>query len=244
MSPAKPLLLTFLLALLAMCEPAGAQKTSPVQTGDFRVSGPSKRHWRIPGDSLETRRWLFSFNPLGALEGPMAVGLGVGYRINQRFELWTESSILTNGYYTGVGPIHGLRQTMQLKSFPFTQKAFFWALDLRYKSYSFNDTADFFNPHTKDTVSGRPYHEHHYFWGVGVQAGFSQSLTRNGRLQIEYTLGIGIKNKTIDWQGISNEYEKANYSIDLNAADFMNKRGVMVYFPGSIRLVWTFGKKM
>jgi hypothetical protein len=218
------------LAGLFLCLSASAQ--SPAQ---------NVIRWFNEGDSLETRRWELSTNILGPLEGPLAVGAGVGYQLNPRIQLWSETSLLRNGWFGGVGYLAGIREILQMKYFLNRKHNFFVAVEGRYKSYTFNDTTNFYNPHTDDTVMNRPYHEHHYFWGVGFQIGKRWKLSNNGRWQLEATFGIGFKYKYIDWRGISNDYEKLNRSVDLNARDIMDHRGATAYLPGSLRIIYTFG---
>lgn len=193
------------------------------------------------GDSLEMRRWELSFNPLGLIEPPLAAGLGVGYRINPKIQLWSETSLLRNGWFGSVGYLVGIRQTLQLKYFLNRKSNFFVAIEGRYKSYTFNDTTDFYKPNTTDTALNTPYHEHHYFWGVGLQIGKRWKLSNNGRWQLEATIGLGFKYKYIDWKGIGNDYRRLRHSVDLNAWDLMEERGASGYIPGSLRIIYTFG---
>lgn len=203
---------------------------------------PSRHH--LPGDSPAVRRWTLSLNPLGLLEAPTAIGIGIGYRVSPHWELWSETSLLARGYYTAVSQIRGFRETFQARWFPIPGKACFIGLDLRYKSYSFNSVSDFYNTQNNDTLLNRAYHEDHSFWAVGLTAGWRRKLTHNGRLQLEITAGIGFKYKTLHWPGIGDDYRKQRKSIDLNVNDFLNSRGATAYVPGSIRLIWTFGKRI
>jgi|GEM_PF-748536 len=200
---------------------------------------------------LPARRWIVSFNPLGLAEPPLAIGAGIGYRLNPQWELWSETSLIRNGILQAIADVHGIRQTLQLKRF-FNKGIghnlfganLFVAAEIRYKSFYYNDTANFYNATTHDTLQDRPYHAHQYFWGAALQVGGRWKMTRSGRFQVEITAGLGVKNKIIDRDGIGKGYGITNRSIDLNAWDIMATPGVNVYFPGSARIIYTIGKRI
>jgi len=76
-------------------------------------------------------RWILSLNPYGLLEPPAAIGLGVGYRLTERVELWSETSFITNGFFQTEGPVTGVRQILQTKYFVDRNLNFFVFLQLK-----------------------------------------------------------------------------------------------------------------
>ncbi len=196
------------------------------------------------GRPLPVQRWTLSFNPLGLLELPAAVGVGIGYRLSDKVEIGSETSLLRNGPLPVGSSLTGIRQIVQLKRFMDKNHHFFLAGEIRYKSFSFLDSNDLINPVTRDTLSGIHYRTHISFVGAAFQFGTRLPLSTNGRFQLEITAGLGIKQKTIGRKGIPVEYQNLYHSIDLNVWDLMYTPGTTIYFPGSIRFVYTFGKKL
>jgi len=190
-------------------------------------------------------RWILSFNPFGLIEPPAAIGLGVGYRLSQRVELWSETSYLTNGSYQTEGPLAGFRQLLQAKYFINKDGSFFVAAEVRYKNYQYRDKEDFYNPATHDSLRNFSNFSRHYFFGAGLQVGGREPLTRDGRLQVELTAGLGIRKDYVERQEVPQGYVYKNFnaSKDINVVENARDLGPM-YFPGSIRLIYLFGKRL
>jgi len=190
-------------------------------------------------------RWTLSFNPLGLIEPPMAVGLGVGYRLNPKVELWSETSFLTNNNFSTAGPLTGVRQILQAKYFIEKYRGFFVAAEVRYKSYQYRDNLDFVNPDTHDTLFNFSDFSRHYFWGLGVQVGWRKNLFAHGRFQLELTTGLGLRLGRVDRQDVPAGYEYKDLypPKDLRLED-LNKGFLPFYLPGSIRVIYLFGKRL
>jgi hypothetical protein len=215
------------------------------------ATGPHGRGglYGYPRDTTLTippRRWLLSFNPLGLLEG--AFGIGIGYRLNKHSELWSETSLLGGRPYAGATPMTGFRQIIQYKRWlPFgPDDNFFLAFEARYKQYSYRDTNDFANPVTMNTLKNVHFLSDHYVFGAALQAGHRNLLLRSKTLAVEAILGIGYKYKIIDRRGppAGYVYQDLGESIDLNIRDLVEQAGSTIYFPGSVRLIYFFGRKL
>lgn len=191
-------------------------------------------------------RWSLTFNPFGLLEPPAAIGIGIGYRLNKNMEIWSETSLITNGLMVTYGPLTGIRQILQLKLFAPSNGNYFLAFELRYKSYSYRDTNDFANPATLDTLRNVQFQSSHYFFGGGFQVGKRCSLSKDGKLQLEATIGIGVKFKVINRLGPPDgyKYQGVGFSVDYNIRDAIETPGTAPYFPGSLRLIYNFGKRL
>jgi hypothetical protein len=63
---------------------------------------------------------------------------------------------------------------------------------------------------------------------------------------MEITAGLGFKNKVIDRKGIpaGYQYRPVGQNIDVNIRGLIEQDGGTIYLPGSLRLIYTFGKKM
>ncbi|MBN9383701.1 MAG: hypothetical protein J0H74_23290 [Chitinophagaceae bacterium] len=189
-------------------------------------------------------RWTLSFNPFGLVEPPAAIGLGVGYRFSRRVELWSETSFLTNGLFQTEGPLAGIRQILQTKYFIYKDGSFFVAAEVRYKNFQYRDKEDFYNPATHDSLRSFSNFSRHYFFGAGLQVGGREPLTRDGKLQVELVAGLGVRKVYIEREDVPQGYEYRNFhaSKDVNAIENARNPGPM-YFPGSIRLIYLFGKR-
>jgi len=198
-----------------------------------------------PPPPIPLYRWIVSFNPFGLLEPPMAIGAGIGYRFNKQFELWSETSLLKNGIAVTPGPVNGIRQIAQLKYFLEKNGVYFLAVEGRYKYYSYRDTGVFINTATHDTMQRVSYSHEHSVFGAGLQLGGRWSLSHNGRLQMELTIGLGIKWKQIIRKGAPADYTNIDYpGPDISVRAISDDKNANFYFPGSLRIIYNFGKRL
>jgi hypothetical protein len=194
---------------------------------------------------LPIARWTLSFNPLGLAEAPCAIGFGVGYRLSNKVEIWSETSFLTNGTFKTQGPLTGIRQILEGRYFTDDHRNIFIGAELRFKSYQVRDTDAFVNPATHDTLNAFSNFSRHYFFGAAFQVGWRASLTANGRFQLELTAGLGVRKYVDVRQGIPSGYEFRNFNepIDIKVNN-IEYQVPTTYFPGSVRLLYLFGKHL
>ena len=206
---------------------------------------PSSREKEFVSSPPPVTRWTVSLNPAGLLELPSAIGAGIGWRLNEKVELWSETSLLRNWVVPVGYSLTGIRQILQVKRFIDKRDVFFLAAEIRYKSYTFGDSTNFYNLLTRDTLINDHYHERIFFWGVGLQLGVRLPISKNGRLQLDMSAGLGIKEKTINKSVMDKDYrDLLHQSIDINQWNIMQMPGSTLYVPASIRLVYSFGKKL
>jgi hypothetical protein len=252
MTPARTAV--YFLALPAMMLFAfssnGQSRPSPsIRQDELSSHGGKNPHHReivsldsiFTGKPARTTKWILSLNPLGFLEPPaVAIGLGIGYSPFKEVELWSETSFLTNAFYHTQGPLTGIRQICQLKFFPY-ETGFFVAGELRYKSYQFRNREEFYDSLTNDTLHQFSSFGRHYFFGAAVQLGWRWNASRNGRLQMEATFGMGFRQGYVKREGVPPGYLYMNNKIDFN---FSGPNGEVppMYFPGSLRLIWRLGR--
>jgi hypothetical protein len=170
----------------------------------------------------------------------------VGYRLNPKVELWSETSFLTNiGTLDLDGPLTGVRQILQAKYFIDKGGRFFVAAEGRYKSFQYRDKLNFYNPDTRDTLLNFSNFSRHYFWGMGFQAGWHRRLSTNGRFQLELTTGLGFRIGRVVRQDVPRGYEYKEFypPKDLRIED-LSKGFLPYYLPGSIRFIYLFGKRL
>lgn len=192
-------------------------------------------------EDLPASRWILTFNPLGIAEPEEAIGLGIGYRVNKKIEIGSETSLLRNIIYTYDNRLTGVRQVFQVKRF--LPRNFFLAAELRYKYYSFRDSTDFFDPVTQATLNHYGYLSRHLFFGAAAQYGRRYFISKDGKLQLELTIGFGLKDKLFDKVGVPGGYGYLRHSTDFNLErDVVEYRGVLPYFPCSVHFVYNLGK--
>ena len=185
-------------------------------------------------------RWLVSANPLGLLEGvPSAASLGLGYRWNAKTEIWTEPSYL----FSFTNPtVSGYRVILQTKRFLKANN--FLALEGRIKSWHFNDSGTFYNPQENPARTVRWFHSNNVSYGAALQFGHRIYLSpHNAHCFLELTVGLGLKYKTVQITGPPPGNTFEDDKIDLNVWDFLEAKGFAPYFPGSLRIVYTLGKR-
>jgi len=188
------------------------------------------------------RKWSLTLNPFGLLEPSMAIGIGIGYHPKANLEIWSESSLLRNVLFPSAGSTSGMRQILQFKRFINKNQRLFAAAEIRYIFFTFHSTELFGNTSLPDTILSNT--SHHYVFGAGLQLGYRLSLTKDNRLMLELTGGLGVKDKIIRWKGVPAGYKYMNSSTDVNVWSLIETSGPSVYVPGSLRLVYTFGKKL
>ena len=80
------------------------------------------------------------------------------------------------------------------------------------------------------------------FFGEALQLGFRRSLKEDMGLYIEFTAGLGIKQPVFKEKGIPAGYRHSNVDNGNGLEDGITPANI--YAPGSIRLIWAFGKKL
>ena len=193
----------------------------------------------LPASGQNTRL-LLSFNPLGLLEPKGALGVGAGVKINKYVELWSETSLLRTVIYAGDSSLTGVRQIVQVKYFPHGYPDFFVAAEVRYKTYQYRVGDEFFNPTTSLYLENYMYTVRRHFWGEALQLGFRRSLKEDMGLYVEFTAGLGVKQYVFRESGTPAGYRHT--STDKGLEDGITPAGV--YAPGSVRLIWAFGKQL
>ena len=194
-------------------------------------------------EELPASRWILTLNPLGLLEPEEAIGAGIGYRLNKKIEIGSETSLLRNVLYPYESHLTGIRQVLQVKRF--LPRNFFLAAELRYKYYSYRDNTDFFDPVTHDTLSHYGYLSRHLFVGAAVQYGRRYFISKDGRFQLELTIGFGLKDKIFDKVGVPGGYGYLGYSNDFDLErNVIEYRGIIPYLPCSVRFVYNLGKRL
>lgn len=190
------------------------------------------------------RRWVLSWNPLGLIEPSTAIGIGIGYHAKSNLEIWSETSLLRNFVFPDGGNTSGMRQILQFKRFISKDQRLFVAAEIRYIFYTYHSSDFFRNPTIPDTLHSLTNTSKHFVFGAGLQVGYRYPLTNDSRLMLELTGGFGIKYKIIRWYGLPVGYKYVRRSVDPNIEDLKETAGTTVYLPGSLRLIYTFGKKL
>lgn len=197
--------------------------------------------------STKTRTGLFlSFNPSALLE-PLqsAVGLGIGYRVSQRVELWTEGSYLYSGNFTNTERFkntHGFKGIINGKYFIKTRRPFFIGIELRLKDYSYDDKSDFENKLIADTIRNYPFQLHNQLFGAGTFIGKKFTLSRNGKFEMEGLVGIGIKYRKLDFRNVPAGFTKIDYEFrnhfQIFPENYFYTEQWLPYIPAAIRFIY------
>jgi len=200
---------------------------------------PSYAQRKRTVDTSVLSRWELSFNPFGLLEPKAAVGVGVGFVLNRHWGLWSETSRLQH-LFINPESSSGIRQILQLKYFVHGLPDIFFAAEVRYKGYQYTHTVDLHNA-TTDEYQRHQLTEHQRFLGTALQFGFRRSIKKSIGLYMEFVIGAGYRHIVYDHQtGAPQGFYRTAKDIDLG--DVVENTGI--YYPGSIRLVWMFGKKL
>ena len=190
--------------------------------------------------------WYLSFNPHSILEPEQgAAGLGIGYRLSNHIELWTELNYLYKGFFQGPGysnNLHGFRSATSFKYYYSNKYGFFVGAEFRIKKYSFDDKNTFVNSQTNDTLTNFSYKPSHTLIGGGVFWGKRFKLTANGKFELEGNIGVGVKQRIIDRKKVPNGYliREYFYQIRISPIPDTDVEQTLPYFPAIVRFVYHF----
>ena len=187
-----------------------------------------------------------SFNPHSVLEPEQgAVGLGAGYRINKRFEIWNEINYLYKGFFQDPDKfknLQGFRNITSLKYYYNNKHGFFVGIEFRIKKYSFDDKDNFINEQINDTLFNYPYRPSHTLIGGAVFWGKRFKLTANGKFEMEGNIGVGIKQRIIYRQRLPEGYiQYVNPYFIPKDGPILPDRDVeqsLPYFPAIFRFIY------
>jgi hypothetical protein len=188
---------------------------------------------------------FISFNPHSILEPQQgAVGLGVGYRITNSFEVWTEGSYLYKGLGTSTfnfNNLKGFRSITSAKYFYNNRHGFFVGAEFRVKQYSFDDFTDFIN-NAGNRLNNFNYSAKHTLIGGGIFWGKRFKVSPDGKFELEGNIGIGIKARTIQRNNVPVGYYKEDFfgrrSDIFNPIIDTDINQTIPYVPGIVRFIY------
>ena len=186
--------------------------------------------------------WYISFNPHSILEPEEgAVGLGAGYRISRRFEIWDETNYLYKGFITGSDKfknLQGFRNIVSFKYYYNNKYGFFAGAEFRIKKYSFDSRDNFVNLQTNDTLLNYSYKTEQILIGGGAFWGKRFKLTANGKFEMEGNIGLGIKQRYIHRKNTPTGYDRIVYrAVDSFRPSTDDEEG-QPYFPAIFRFIY------
>lgn len=187
-----------------------------------------------------------SLNPYSILEPEQgAAGIGIGYRLNKRIELFSEMACLYRGFFMedeNFWKLKGFRLILSGKYFYQNKYGFFVGAEIRWKRYSFTDENTFVRASSPDTLSNYRYRPRHELFGGGVFWGKRFKLTPNGKWELEGNIGIGVKYRHIIRNGVPDGYEKIEY-LEKDRILILPDRDVdqvLPYVPATLRILYHF----
>ena len=191
--------------------------------------------------------WYLTFNPHSLLEPEQgAVGLGIGYRLSNHIEIWTEMNYLYKGFFQdGIDyfkNLHGVRSITSFKYYYSNKHGFFVGAEFRLKNYSFDDRTDFINLQTNNRLNNYEYKASHTLIGGGVFWGKRFKLTANGKFEMEGNIGIGVKQRIINRKNVPAGYSKINYlqRDRISPIPDRDEEQTLPYFPAIVRFIYHF----
>ncbi len=180
-------------------------------------------------------------NPLSIAESEFSAGPCAGFRFNDRFGVWTEVSYIFGNSYMPKNWKHlrGMRFIFQPRFY--TSKQTFIATEFRYKNYSFNNTGLLINRSTADSITDLPYKENQMLIGGAFLVGHQIYFSKQKRMFLEITFGIGAKDRRIKRTGIPQGYKidqpvRVDGGFSINYEEELKGR---VYVPFGLRFMWS-----
>lgn len=190
-----------------------------------------------------TKGLYLSFNPHSIFEPEQgAVGLGVGYRISNRIEVWTELNYLYKGFFQNLGyfdNLKGFRSITSFKYYYYNKHGMFVGAEFRIKNYAFDDKNTFINKQTNDTLTNFQYKATNTIVGGAVFWGKRFKLTANGKLEMEGNVGIGIKQRRISRKNIPAGYAKVEpFESVFRLTPNTDVEDAYPYIPATFRFIY------
>jgi hypothetical protein len=201
---------------------------------------------RVFAGQAHPKRWSLSFNPLGFLEPQMAIGLGVGYQVTDHWQLWLESSVLTQGLgsYTP-RCVGGVREIFTVKYYLGARRILFLAAEMRWKEVYYRDVYNFLTSTVQPELIHYSYTLKNTVVGGAVWCGARLKLSKDDRWRLEPSVGLGVKNRVATMQGVPAGYRYGTAPPSLeggNNGDINTSPRVSVYavpyLPASVRLIY------
>ncbi len=217
----------------------------------------AKNHFK----RFTSRQQYLSINTNGLIEPHMAIGMGMGNRFTERSAYFTELSYLSKTPFfklDGFQSLHGFRFLAQYR-YHLLQRwkplldlgiisaenkakhSPFVGLEFRWKYYRFSAANNFVNSNTQDTLTKYPYLADAHSVGGAIVFGYTFKLSRNNRWQLEFTCGMGAKQKFVKIKNLPADYEM----IIQRGPDALRPPNIyesvgMPYIPCTTRIRYSF----
>jgi hypothetical protein len=195
---------------------------------------------------LPKPKLAIGFNPLGIVESQLFVGPTASFRFAPKYEVWTEiGAVVRNNYMPKQWTsMQGFRIIVQGRRLAHPNKKSFIAAEFRLKNFSSDDSNDFINYNTLDTLFNMPYRQNQTILGGGIVFGSKNYLNKKHTLFLEKTLGFGVKQRFTKAQNISPGYEFRKFEeYDGGPGLSVNYDDVALpYITFGLRLMWAIGK--
>jgi hypothetical protein len=188
-------------------------------------------------------KWSLSFNAFGLAEPQMAIGVGVGYQVTNCWQVWLESSALAQFYQKPAQScLGGVRETLAMKFYFGPRQVVFFAAEFRWKQVYYHDVANFENPVTMVDLKNYTYKLENIIFGGAVWFGGRIRISENHRWRLEPSIGLGLKSRTVVWQGVPWGFGYEHAGVHDNIDPFPTSPRVSTpatfYVPASVRLVY------
>ncbi len=214
--------------------------TNVIEAQFFRLKNSiqfENRNWHFKNG------WYLNINPFTLVE-PISsgIGLGMSYRFKDRYEVSNEINYLietlTRKKDELPNQLKGVRIVSSFKYYINNNK--FLGIENRIKNYTFNDVDNFYNEVTKDSLFNYSHKAQHHIFGFALLYGQRFALSKNGKLQLECTSGIGGRKRNIKRIGVPIGYEYKKFIIPKEPSFYENfeESNFVIYMPFSIKLYY------
>lgn len=185
--------------------------------------------------------WLIGVNPFSLFEPLSNIGPCAEVRVSPSVGFWAEASYIFRNQYqlNDWEKVRGNRFIFQPRFYIGKRKFFFVAPEFRLKRFNYTIGLDFVNAQTQDTLKNYIHRATQAQTGGGLVIGFRSWLSRKHNLTMEFTSGLGAKNRQITRKNIPSGYQFEHGWDGFGLAPHYEwDNDVALYIPCSIRLVW------
>ena len=191
-------------------------------------------------------KWSVGVNPLALAEPSITLGPCISYKLTPKIDLWAEVAYIFKRSYlmpTEWKNLNGFRFLFQPRYFLERNREFFIAAEFRLKNHTFlNGTKLSFtnDSNDKDTFSISNFKESQTLIGGAILFGKQIELNRKKNFFLEFTGGIGIKDRNINYHNnVPSNYKNNLVPLKKYAlAPSYQLQETTFYLPIAVRFFW------
>lgn len=195
-------------------------------------------------NEASVKKTFLTFNPFSLFEPHAAAGFGISKNIKARSSYFGELSyVFKTPFYRGAEPVTGGFRLLQQYRYGVNMQykaEYFIGAELRLKHFGFTGNNNvFINTSANDTISRYNYKAKATSVGGAIVIGTIINVSKNKKWQIEFTTGIGVKHKFVEYKNLPLGYKLFEPGTERRGTvgpPEIDEAVGMPYIPSTLRL--------